>query len=172
MSVRLSRRQFFQATCLSAILTALRANPLGFAQPIVTSESRAIFDEGLHWASKRGAETVCRRIKEAGFNVFMPCVWHGRGTTWPSQLAPWDSKFPAPPDYDPLEYLIATAQRYDIEIHPWFTVMRRDRDFFREYYDEGTPKRMFRCASTSISGVYFQRLSLRCSIDIKSRALI
>ena len=143
MSVRLSRRQFFQATCLSAILTALRANPLGFAQPIVTSESRAIFDEGLHWASKRGAETVCRRIKEAGFNVFMPCVWHGRGTTWPSQLAPWDSKFPALPDYDPLEYLIATAQRFDIEIHPWFTVMRRDRDFFREYYDEGTPKECF-----------------------------
>ncbi len=106
-------------------------------------ESRAIFDEGLHWADRRGAERVCSRIKAAGFNVFMPCVWHGRGTTWPSQIAPWDPKLPSVLDYDPLGYLVETARRFEIEVHPWFTVVRRDRDFFTQFYDNGTPPESF-----------------------------
>lgn len=106
-------------------------------------ESRAVFDEGLHWADRKGAERVCNRIKAAGFNVFMPCVWHGRGTTWPSQLAPWDTKFPSIPDYDPLAYLVEMAKRLDIEVHPWFTVARREREFFTQFYDKGTPPESF-----------------------------
>lgn len=113
------------------------------AAAVPMQESRAIFDEGLHWADKKGAERVCSRIKAAGFNVFMPCVWHGRGTTWPSQLAPWDTKLPSAPGYDPLGYLVDTAKRFEIEVHPWFTVARRDRDFFTQFYDVGTPPDSF-----------------------------
>lgn len=106
-------------------------------------ESRAIFDEGLHWADPKGAERVCGRIKAAGFNVFMPCVWHGRGTTWPSLLAPWDTKFPSIPNYDPLANLVETAKRFGIEVHPWFTVARREREFFPQFYEKGTPPESF-----------------------------
>jgi uncharacterized lipoprotein YddW (UPF0748 family) len=115
--------------------------PAAIPEPI--KESRAIFDEGLHWADRKGAERVCSRIKSAGFNVFMPCVWHGRGTTWPSQLAPWDTKLPPTPNYDPLARLVETAKRFDIEVHPWFTVARREREFFSQFYEKGTPPESF-----------------------------
>ena len=139
----LTRRQLMMLGCTAAICQAFR--PLGnvFAESVTMGESRAVLDEGLHWVTRDGAETVCRRIKSAGFNVFVPCVWHGRGTTWPSNLAPWDSKFVSPPEFDPLEHLIQVAKKYEIEVHPWFTVMRRDREFFREFYDEGTPPESF-----------------------------
>ncbi len=116
---------------------------LGRAAAPLMAESRAIFDEGLNWASKESAEVVCERIARAGFNVFMPCVWHGRGTIWPSQLAPWDSAAVNIPGFDPLAYLCKVASRYGIEIHPWFTVMRRDREFLPQFYDAGTPGECF-----------------------------
>lgn len=106
-------------------------------------ESRAIFDEGLNWASKDSAEVVCERIARAGFNVFMPCVWHGRGTIWPSKIAPWDRDATQVPGFDPLGHLIEVARRFDLEVHPWFTVVRRDREFFQEFYDSGTPSESF-----------------------------
>jgi uncharacterized lipoprotein YddW (UPF0748 family) len=139
----LTRRQLLMLGCTAAICKAFR--PLGnvFAESVTMKESRAVLDEGLHWATQDGAETVCRRIKMAGFNVFIPCVWHGRGTTWPSNLSPWDSKFASPPKFDPLERLIQVANKYEIEVHPWFTVMRRDREFFHEFYDGGTPRESF-----------------------------
>lgn len=139
----LSRRQMLQVTCFSIMSQVVRPLEIVAAFPVNMKESRAILDEGLHWVGKKGAETVCRRIKAAGFNVFIPCVWHGRGTTWPSNLAPWDSKFVSPPEFDPLEQLIEVANRYEIEVHPWFTVMRRDREFFQGFYDEGTPPESF-----------------------------
>ncbi len=113
------------------------------ATPGMMEESRVVFDEGLHWADRKGAERLCDRIKAAGFNVFMPCVWHGRGATWPSQLAPWDTKLPSTPDYDPLAYLVETAKRFDIEVHPWFTVARRELEFFSQFYEKGTPPESF-----------------------------
>jgi len=103
-------------------------------------ESRAILDEGLNWNSPESAITLLRRIKEAGFNVFMPCVWHGRGTVWPSKLAPWEASYHG---YDPLGYLVQAAPIYDIEVHPWFTVMHRERNFLQQYYDPGTPDESF-----------------------------
>ena len=139
----LTRRQLLMLGYSAAIFQAFR--PLGnaFADSVTMKESRAVLDEGLHWVTRDGAEAVCRRIKTAGFNVFIPCVWHGRGTTWPSNLAPWDSRFVSPRGFDPLEHLIRVANKYEIEVHPWFTVMRRDREFFNEFYDEGTPRESF-----------------------------
>lgn len=138
----LTRRQFLRA--LSIATTIPLAWPmLGRAAEPLMAESRAIFDEGLNWASKESAEVVCERIARAGFNVFMPCVWHGRGTIWPSNLAPWDSDATQVPGFDPLGHLIEVAPRFDLEVHPWFTVVRRDREFFQEFYDSGTPSESF-----------------------------
>ncbi|OGW52006.1 MAG: hypothetical protein A2V62_06285 [Nitrospirae bacterium RBG_19FT_COMBO_58_9] len=107
-------------------------------------ESRVILDESLSWVTPTAAENVCRRIKRAGFNVLMPNVWHGRGTSWPSALAPWDSyrlteMARNTPGFDPLDTLVQTAARHKIEVHPWFNVMLRQRELFSEFYDKGTP---------------------------------
>lgn len=139
----LTRRNFLRLAAGVAVTNMKIVGLCEAANPESIQESRAIFDEGLHWADRKGAERVCGRIKAAGFNVFMPCVWHGRGTTWPSQLAPWDPKLPSTPGFDPLGHFIETAKRFEIEVHPWFTVARRDRDFFPQFYDEGTPPESF-----------------------------
>lgn len=108
-------------------------------------ESRAIFDQHFNWLTSSDADKTLLRIKEAGFNVFIPCVWIGRGTSWPSELAPmspeWKAQFKS--GYDPLAYLIKTAHAMGIEVHPWFTVMYRTRDFLYKFYDLGTPENAF-----------------------------
>lgn len=109
------------------------------------SEVRVILDEDFYWVTKKGADEVLERVKAAGFNVFVPCVWHGRGVTWNSKF-----KFREPrwekvrkTGHDPLEYLITKAHSMGIEVHPWFTVSLRQREFLSEYYDDGTPESSF-----------------------------
>lgn len=109
-------------------------------------ESRALFDEGLHWTTPDGAERVCRRMVVAGFNVLVPCVWHGQGTTWSSSLAPWDRRVQAhvtrDAGYDPFRVLLHEARRHAIEVHPWFTLGRRS-DAVLPQYAEPLPGRAF-----------------------------
>lgn len=133
---------FLKAT--SKFLTAC----LLFLLPLALSgqESRAIYDEEFSWLTKKSADNMLSRIKKAGFNVLVPVVWHGRGVTWSSKLAPkepkWTQLNPSP-TYDPLKYLIKKAHLMNIEVHPWFTVVLRQRDFFTDFYDGGTPEKAF-----------------------------
>lgn len=138
----LTRREFLRALSIATAIP-LAWPVLGRAAEPLIAESRAIFDEGLNWASRDSAEIVCERIARAGFNVFVPCVWHGRGTIWPSDIAPWDSAATKIPGFDPLAHLLHVAGRYDIEVHPWFTVMRREREFFPSFYDESSVPETF-----------------------------
>lgn len=135
-----SRRQFMKLT--SALAVDYLCEPLLSALNDML-ESRAVLDEGLNWVTKSSADHLLKRIKKAGFNVFIPCVWHGRGAVWPSDLAPWDSHHKRLPGFDPLENLIKQAERYEIEVHPWFTVALRQREFLQEFYDRGTPQESF-----------------------------
>jgi uncharacterized lipoprotein YddW (UPF0748 family) len=109
-------------------------------------ESRIIFDEDMHWSvSREAADRVLTRVKSAGFNVYVPCVWHGNGTYYPSPLAPPDPAL-APilkKGDDPLAYLIAQAHRMGIEVHPWFTVVKRENDRYPQFSAEGTPAGAF-----------------------------
>lgn len=133
---QLSRRQFMALTSACA-LSAICAKVFAQSNEMIMLESRAILDEGLHWvvkdSSDRTTDRLCERIKRAGFNVFVPNIWHGRGTTWPTTLAPWDDRFPQPPGFDPLSHLIETARRYELEVHPWFNVGLRQRNFYPEF---------------------------------------
>jgi uncharacterized lipoprotein YddW (UPF0748 family) len=104
-------------------------------------ETRAIFDEGTGWMTRSGAEETIRKIKKAGFNVYIPCVWHGMGTRYPSQLAPAEKNEVSLDD--PLEYLIRIAHENHIEVHPWFTVTLRQREFLKQFYEPGTPNDAF-----------------------------
>jgi uncharacterized lipoprotein YddW (UPF0748 family) len=158
-----SRRTFLGATmALASVPVVGRVRALAAYQS--EFESRAILDEGLNWATRNAAQTVCKRIKRAGFNVFIPCVWHGRGTIWPSDLAPWDSHHKRQPGFDPLDNLLRTAAAYEIEVHPWFTVALRQREFLPEFFDEGTPantfdihRDAFRAFMTSLIGEVVER---------------
>jgi uncharacterized lipoprotein YddW (UPF0748 family) len=144
-----TRRQFLRyasalaAASVSAQLMGGTSNVAQADEQPMVQESRAILDEGLNWVTKDSAERVCARIARAGFNVFIPCVWHGRGTIWPSKLAPWDSHNVRAQGFDPLGNLLQTAERYHIEVHPWFTVSLRQREFFQKFYDSGTPAERF-----------------------------
>lgn len=113
--------------------------------PSVFAGKRVIFDEGIGWTTKDGADRTLARIKEAGFQVYVPCIWHGRGVSWPSDLAPWDIYLVnrTKPGYAPLRYLIAKAHEMEIEVHPWFTVALRQADLRPEFAEPGTPEQAF-----------------------------
>ncbi|MEW6247778.1 MAG: family 10 glycosylhydrolase [Nitrospirota bacterium] len=95
---------------------------------------RVIFDESTGWTTPEGAARTLARVKAAGFNVYAPNVWHGRGTTWPSQYAPWDPRVNgvSRAGSDPLRHLVAAAHAMGIEVHAWFTVVLRQADLHPE----------------------------------------
>ncbi len=106
-------------------------------------ETRAVFDEGHQWAaSKEAADRALQRVKSAGFNVYVPCVWHGRGTHYPSRVTDADARLASTiaAGYDPLRYLIDRAHALGIEVHPWFTVVRREWERYPQFYSDGTPE--------------------------------
>jgi uncharacterized lipoprotein YddW (UPF0748 family) len=107
---------------------------------------RAMLDGDIpYWADREYVDRTLERIKSTGFNVYMPTVWQGRGTTWPSRHAPWDTILKNLPktNFDPLEYLIDKAHQMGIEVHPWFTLTLRQSDIFPEFALPGTPKGAF-----------------------------
>jgi len=106
-------------------------------------ESRVIFDEDMHWAnSPAEADAILQRIKDAGYNVYVPCIYHGGGSWYPTPLLAPDAKLVErlKQTPDPLAYLIQKAHSMGIEVHPWFTVMYRGGDANPQFADEGTPK--------------------------------
>jgi hypothetical protein len=107
----------------------------------IIAQTRAIFDEGTGWMTKSGADETIRRIKKAGFNVYVPCVWHGKGTRYPSQIAVSEAHIDNA--YDPLDYLIKVAHENGIEVHAWFTVALRMPNFLNGYHDFGLPEDAF-----------------------------
>jgi hypothetical protein len=104
-------------------------------------ESRVVFDEAMFWVGRNEAERLIDRIKRAGFNVFVPCVWHGMGVRYPS--AGIEKEGNRVFTSDPLKTLIEVAHRNGIEVHPMFTVALRQRDFHQEFFDHGTPEQAF-----------------------------
>ncbi len=110
------------------------------------TENRVLFDEDMAWAtSKEATDRILARVKEAGFNVYVPCVWHGRGTYYPSAVAPADPalKGRIASGEDPLEYLVEQAHRLGIQVMPWFTVVRREGGLFPHWRSEGTNESAF-----------------------------
>lgn len=110
-------------------------------------ESRALLDEWARWATREGAEAAVEKLARSGFNVYIPCVWHGRGAWWPSRLTPMDPRVEKMvkgegEGFDPLENLIRLCHARGIEVHPWFCVCYGDQRWepLRPFIEEGTPK--------------------------------
>jgi uncharacterized lipoprotein YddW (UPF0748 family) len=93
----------------------------------VSRERRVIQDEDTAWSSsKLEMQRRVERIKAAGFNVYMPCVWDGARAFFSTAIAPVSPTIrdPTDPQYDPLTYLIARAHAAGIAVHPWFNIVR------------------------------------------------
>ncbi|MHC1743879.1 MAG: family 10 glycosylhydrolase [Syntrophobacteraceae bacterium] len=120
---------------LVAILltSAVAAETVDDVTPV---QVRAIFDEGTGWLSEEGARTTLGRIKRAGFNVYVVCVWHGMGVRYPSPVAVAEPGLSFEGE-DPLARLVRMAHAEGIEVHPWFCVSLRQREFLGEFFDPG-----------------------------------
>lgn len=107
-------------------------------------ESRALLDEGHPWSDPTNIPVIIDRMKRAGFNVYIPCVWHGRGTRYPGPTAdPGLQDAYAALATDPLEELVTQCHAEGIEVHPWFCVGKRENDLHPEFVEDGTPKGFF-----------------------------
>src|SRR3569623_672445 len=87
-------------------------------------ESRVMLDEDMHWAySPAEADAFLKRIKAAGFYVYIPCIYNGGGSWYPTKLLAPDAKLAArlKQQPDPLAYLLEQAHTMGIEVHPWIT---------------------------------------------------
>lgn len=122
-----------------ALLAAFELLPMngGIANSATFANKKAILDGDIDlWTKKEELDRRLGRIKQAGFNVYMPAVWYGRGTTWPSRHAPWDFTLGAriTESFDPLRYAVKKAHELGLEVHPWFTlVLRWDHSFMPQY---------------------------------------
>ena len=145
-----------------------RSQPAADRRP--ARETRALFDESWQWARSR--EDVTRLVDKAsraGFNVLVPCVWHGRGTAYPSSVSYPQTELAATvTKFDPLEFLIESAHRAGIEVHPWFTVVRREDEKYPQYFDAGTPAGAYdihRPAFREFSASLIEDVARRYDID-------
>lgn len=130
-------------------------------------ESRVIFDEDMHWAlSPEHTDAILQRVKAAGFNVYVPCVYHGGGSWYPTTLLAPDPKlverFKQNPD--PLAYLIEKAHSMGIEVHPWFTVMYRGGDSNPQFAGEGTP-----AGAYNVHNAAFRTFIVNLMLDVVQR---
>jgi uncharacterized lipoprotein YddW (UPF0748 family) len=116
------------------------------AAPQSSSEQRMLFDEDPGWAASRlEIQRRVQRVKAAGFNVYIPCVWDGGHAQFTTARAPMSAVAAggATDGYDPLSYLISYAHQSGIRVYAWFVVVRRvSAEFPAEYYD-GAPQNAF-----------------------------
>ncbi len=111
-----------------------------------TIQNRYIFAGNFSWLTKQGAQNLIRRIKRAGFNVLVPAVWKGRGAGWPTTKVRAEMKWikaGIDSKHDPLAYLIEIAHKENIEVHPWFTLSKRQANFMPRFHDTGTPDNFY-----------------------------
>ena len=132
------------------------------------SESRPyrfLLEESFLWMDRAGAAKFVATAKAAGFNALVPCVWHGRGVTWPSSQLKEPKWADNPrPLVDPLGNLIAEAHAAGLEVHPWFTVMLRQRDFMPAFWDKDTPDEAFDAHNAE-----FRRYIKELIVDVVTR---
>jgi uncharacterized lipoprotein YddW (UPF0748 family) len=125
-------------------------------------ENRVLFDEDIHWAlSRESADRILDRVKKAGFNVYVPCVWHGGGSFFPSRISSLDPRLKRLVDsgYDPLRYLIKRAHEIGIEVHPWVTVVRRETNLYPQFHDNGTPQDAFNVHNPEFCGFIIKMMT-------------
>jgi hypothetical protein len=128
---------------------------------------RAIFDEDNAWvAGPASIDERLRRLAAAGFNEYIPCVWHGGGALFPSLVAPPDPRFKDrfAVGWDPLAYLINQAHARHIRVSPWFTVVLRLDQDHPEWAQQGTPANAY-----DVHDPEFRKFAEQLMLDVVTR---
>ncbi|MCF6176701.1 MAG: family 10 glycosylhydrolase [Victivallaceae bacterium] len=104
-------------------------------------ETRMILDESGSFL-KYGNKKVLNDLSQAGFNAYMPAIWHGRGAIYRSKQTKTEPRFAKYfTDKDAFAELIKAAHARSIEVHGWFCVAYRGRpDAHPEFATEGVPE--------------------------------
>lgn len=107
-------------------------------------ESRVILDEEPFYLTE-GADKLLTRIAAAGFNVFFPNVWHGKGAIYRSHTAVLESRWASffQGASDPLVELIDKAHARGMEVHGWYNISLRQANIYPEFAEPGTPEDTF-----------------------------
>ncbi len=107
-------------------------------------ETRAILDEAPNFLIK-GIDPVLDKIIRAGFNVYTPCICHGRGAMYRSKHMLMDTRYSDKfkGDADPFAELIHKAHARGVEIHAWYTVSLRQAPIYPEFAETGSPQGAF-----------------------------
>jgi hypothetical protein len=107
-------------------------------------ETRAILDESPFYLNV-GADHVLDQMSQAGLNVYIPIVWHGKGAIYKSGTVVEDARYSAQLNEpgDPLADLIVKAHARGIQIHAWFTVALRESPIYSQFAPPGTPTGAF-----------------------------
>lgn len=137
------------------------------SEPSRVRFARVIFDEDTGWArSPAEIDERLRRIIAAGFSVYVPCVWHGRGLVYPSSAAPAESSMQAviSNGWDPLAYLLKEAHARGVAVYPWFTVVRREDRAHPEWALSGTPLNAYDAHQPG-----FRDFALKLLLDVVAR---
>ncbi|MEK7389927.1 MAG: family 10 glycosylhydrolase [Elusimicrobiota bacterium] len=103
-------------------------------------ENRAILDEAPFFLGNR-VDSVVDQIAQAGFNVYIPVIWHGRGAIYASTTVVLDARYASQfqGSADPFAELIQKAHSRGVQVQPWFTVALRETNSFPEFAPAGTP---------------------------------
>jgi len=142
-----------------------QSSPAALAAP--QSEARMIFHEDIDWAlSRKKTDAIIAKVKAAGFNVFMPCVWYGPGARFPSAVAPMDRRLVSQVSdkFDPFAYLIEQAHNAGIEVHACITVTLRGSKLFPEFAPAGTPTNAY-----DIHDPAFRRFIVELAAEVAQR---
>lgn len=126
---------------------------------------RAIFDEGMYWAGTPSEVAgVLARAKDAGFNAYIPCVWHGQGATWESAVSPvWDAN-PSVAKRDAFGVFLKAAHGQGMRVLPCFTLVLRQRAFFPEFTSGSRPDGVF-----DVQNVDFRQFVRKLVLEFVSR---
>ncbi len=103
-------------------------------------ESRILFAEGnvLHYLPKAELIQNLERIRDAGFNVYSPIVWHGNGRDYGEGSVAASRRLEKfeklNPDYDGYATLVEEAHSRGMEVHSVFAVMQATHNLAKNVF--------------------------------------
>jgi uncharacterized lipoprotein YddW (UPF0748 family) len=113
-------------------------NPALIAKAVTdtSTETVALFDEDIFWAlSKTNTDAALALLERGGFNLYVPCVWHGNGAYFMSSTKIYADavRTRIANDDDPLTYLLNEAHKRGISVYPWFTMVLNESTHLSKY---------------------------------------
>lgn len=100
----------------------------------VVRETRGIWVSTSDIATAADIDELVARCRSAGLNTIIPDIFVRNTFLATSPLMPRTDS--ANKNFDPLSYLIQQAHAADLEVHPWFCVTYRDRQFRHWFADQ------------------------------------